>query len=431
MGAIALIDCNNFYVSCERVFRPDLRDKAVVVLSNNDGCVVARSNEVKNAGIPMGVPLFKVKKELQAIDCEVMSSNYALYGDMSDRVMKTLSQFGDKLEIYSIDEAFLDLSHIHPDQLLEFCREIKEAVYTATSIPVSIGIAQTKTLAKLANEIAKKDGRKVINGSKQKSKYGGVLNLYNNPYKEQFLKQVKVGDIWGIGRQYAKKLESQGIQDAFTLAQGNDEWIKQQLTIQGLRLVKELRGIPSIALQMTADPKKSIVSSRSFGKKITGLVELSEAVATYTTRIGEKLRKQGSCAGLMSVFLIANRFKSNSYYNSASITLPIQTNYTPELIKGALKVLKQIYKEGCEYQKAGVMVMNIVSDSSIQLNVFDAKPPEFAKQTSIMSAVDTLNRKYGKNTVKSASLGTKQNWKIKAEMRSPRYTTIWNELLRV
>lgn len=428
---ISIIDCNNFYVSCERVFRPDLRNKPVVVLSNNDGCVVARSNEVKNAKIPMGVPLFQVKNELAKMGCEILSSNYALYGDMSDRVMKTLAQFGSKLELYSIDEAFLDLSHINPRQLLGFAREIKETVYRDTGIPVSIGIGETKTLAKLANEIAKKDGRRILNGLPQSSKYGGVLNLYHNPYKDEFLKSVPVGDIWGVGRKYAKKLQNFNIQNAFQFSQAKDDWVKQHFTIQGLRMVKELRGVGCIDLDTEIDPKKGIVSSRSFGKVVTDIKELQQAVATYTTRIGEKLRKQKSVAGFLSVFLIANRFKDNSYYNSTSVKLPIQTDYTPELITQALKLLKKIYIPGYKYQKAGVMVYNLGSDDSVQLSLFDSPSPEFERQNRLMSVTDRLNSKYGNNTLKIATLGTKQTWQVKSEKRTPRYTTVWSELLRV
>ncbi len=427
-NAIALIDCNNFYVSCERVFRPDLRNKPVVVLSNNDGCIVARSNEVKNAGIPMGIPLFQVKDQLKEMGCEVLSSNYALYGDMSDRVMKTLIEFGSNLEVYSIDEAFLDLSHVHPSQLLDFGKEIKERICKDTGIPVSIGIAETKTLAKVANEIAKKEVRKSDDGV---GKYKGVLNLYQNPYRDEFLKQFEVRDIWGIGRQYAKKLKSYYIENAYKLTQCNNDWVKKHLTIQGLKMVQELRGIKCIDIEQVADPKKGIVSSRSFGTKVSDFNELSEAVATYTTRIGEKLRKQNSAAGIIYVFLMANRFKDNMYYNSASLALPIQTAYTPTLINHAIKLLKSIYKEGYEYQKAGVMVQNITSDSSIQLSLFDEPSPEFQRQDRIMQTVDKLNNKYGKNSVKLAVLGNNQKWQIKAEMRSPRYTTVWSELLKV
>ena len=445
---IALVDCNNFYVSCERVFNPKLRDIPVVVLSNNDGCVVARSNEVKNAGIPMGVPYFQVKEDLKKMGCAVLSSNYALYGDMSNRVMKCLAQFAGKLEVYSVDEAFVVLDHVHPDQLLEFGREIKKTVFRETGIPVSIGIAQTKTLAKVANELAKKDGRK-------RNRYGGVLNLYNNPYKEEFLKSFQVSDIWGIGRQYSKKLNSYRIQTAFDLIQKPDDWIKKQFTVQGLRMVKELRGIQCHELELTPDPKKGIISSKSFGKPISNLPELREAVASYTTRIGEKLRKQKSSAGQIYVFLMANRFKENSYYSSARMTLPIQTNYTPDLVGYAVKLLEKLYKEALNnplidryninldtvdstiftrsllFQKAGVMVMDITPDSTIQLSLFDQPKPEFEKQDRIMDVMDKMNKKYGKSTVKVATIGTKNAWSLKAEMRSNRYTTVWGELLRV
>jgi DNA polymerase V len=445
---IALIDCNNFYVSCERAFNPKLRNIPVVVLSNNDGCVVARSNEVKEAGIPMGVPLFQVKEQLKKMGCAVLSSNYALYGDMSNRVMQSLSQFGNRLEVYSIDEAFLVLDHLSPKELLAFGREIKQTVFRETGIPVSIGIGETKTLAKLANELAKKDGRK-------QNRYGGVLNLYQNPYTKEFLKNVEVKDIWGVGRQYAKKLKSYHINTAFDLTLKPDDWIKKQFTVQGLRTVKELRGVQCINLELVPDPKKGIISSKSFGKPISELAELKEAVASYATRIGEKLRKQKSSAGMIYVFLMANRFKENSFYNSASLVLPIQTNYTPDLVSYATQLVERLYKQASKpsfsnkyslssitfdstlftrklnFQKAGVMVMDITPDSSIQLSLFDKPSPEFEKQDRIMQTMDKLNKKYGKNTVKVATIGTTNAWSLKAEMRSPRYTTVWEEMLRV
>jgi DNA polymerase V len=420
----AIVDCNNFYVSCERVFDPSLRNKPVVVLSNNDGCIVARSNEVKNAGIPMGIPYFKVKDELTEINCVVLSSNYALYGDMSRRIMETLAEFTNNLEIYSIDEAFLSLDHINADALTDFGYQIKEIIYQNTGIPVSVGIAQTKTLAKLANEIAKKDGRK-------NNQYKGVINLYQNHNVDQYLKITPVGDIWGVGRKYNKLLEKNNLLNVYDLIQTSDLWIKKHLTIQGLRMVKELRGIPCLDLETVLDPKKGIISSRSFSKKIERLLELQEAVATHASRIGEKLRKQNSVAGEIYVFLMANRFKTDSYYKSLSLKLPTQTNYTPELIKHALIVLDKIYKKGLLYQKAGVMSYNISSDKSIQLNLFDTPNPAFQRQEKIMQVLDKLNQKYGKNTLKLATLGMKQAWQMRSQMRSPRYTTVWNELLKV
>ncbi|MEM1312850.1 MAG: Y-family DNA polymerase [Patescibacteria group bacterium] len=493
---LALIDCNNFYVSCERVFDPKLRNRPVVVLSNNDGCVVARSNEVKNAGIPMGVPLFKVKDQLKELGCVILSSNYALYGDMSERVMSTLNQFASNLELYSIDEAFLDLSHVHSDQLLAFGREIKEVVYRETGIPVSIGIASTKTLTKVANELAKKDQRKGSN------KYQGVLNLYNNQYLNLFLQKVGVEDIWGIGRQYSKKLQRHNIHTAYDFTLKPDSWIKKQFTIQGLKTVKELRGISCIPLEQVPDPKKSIVSSKSFGKPVTELEELKQAVASYATRIGEKLRKQNSKAGIIYVFLQANRFKDNRYYGSKSLQLPIQTNYTPELVHYAITLIERLYKEavgkyqygiiegGCvdvgqtfafpainerdskrgkinqsnvnqpvhtnqsnsktnisynniafdnlftlkkelAFQKAGVMVMNLTQNNTTQISLFDRPKPNFEKQKSIMSTIDNLNKRFGKNTVKVATIGTTNAWGLKSQMRTPRYTTVIEEVLRV
>ena len=425
----AIIDCNNFYVSCERVFRPDLKDKPVVVLSNNDGCVVARSNEVKNAKIPMGVPLFQVKDKLDQVGCEILSSNYALYGDMSDRVMKTLSQFTDRLEIYSIDEAFLDLSHINAAQILAFGREIKQVIYRDTGIPVSVGIAETKTLAKLANEITKKDTRNsLLTGM---SRYKGVLNLYKNPYRDDFLKKVDVGDVWGIGRKLSKKLQGFDVFDAYTLTQMNDDWIKKQLGVEGLKTVRELRGISCINLDTLPDAKKSIVSSRSFGRSVTQLFELQEAAATYTTRIGEKLRKQGSVAGYLSVFLIGNRFKHNSYYNSIGTILPSQTAYTPELIKYARELVEKIYKPNYKYQKVGVMAYNIAPNRPVQINLFEDPKIDKSKQQRLMKVTDFLNAKYGSNTIKMMALGVNSNWSMRAGARTPRYTTVWNEILKV
>jgi DNA polymerase V len=470
-----LIDCNNFYASCERVFNPKLEGKAVVVLSNNDGCIVARSNEAKALNIDMGLPYFKIKNVLLKHDVAVLSSNYALYGDMSSRVMSILSQYSDKIEVYSIDEAFLELPDFSGKELYELGLEIKEQVQRETGIPVSVGVAVNKTLAKVANELVKKDNKRSLKG--MEPKFGGCLVLGNNRTPEQmdlFLAGLDVGVVWGVGRRYAKKFERFGILTAKDLKNANLDWIQSQSNTLGRQMVMELRGQICFPLELNPVPKKSIVSSRSFGEPITTLEELSQAVATHASKLGEKLRKQEGLTQNISVFIMNNRFGSggvdrngrateNYYYGIKNTSLPEPTNYTPDLIKASLGLLNKIYKPGLKYKKCGVMATTIMtsdqdqsemglfsgmedlfgdlSPTSKQTLAISNLPPKYktlrtfnktkAQKADLMIAFDKLNTRYGRGTVRIAVLGTNQKWQMKATNRSNRYTTLWSELLRV
>lgn len=425
----ALVDCNNFYVSCERAFNPKLEKVPIVVLSNNDGCAVSRSNEAKAIGVGMGEPYFKFKEMFKIAGGITLSSNYALYGDISARVMNILRGFCENLEVYSIDEAFLSFDGIPQDELVEIAKHIRTKVLQCTGIPVSIGIAPTKTLSKLANEIAKKDG-------KTDNRFGGVYSLVNRPDNEmQFiLSYFKIADLWGIGRKYAKKLQKLGITNAYQLTQSSDDWVKKYFTITGLQMVNELRGIKCFDLRLQSDPKKSIASTRSFGKPVTHLRHLQEAVASYSSVIGEKLRKENLGALYLQVFVMTNRFESGHYFNSTGTLLSQRTNYTPTLITAAINCLDKLFRSGLKYKKAGVIVTNLCSMDTVAFDLFEqTKMAEIknSKKQAIMKSMDKTNMKYGRNTLKLATLGVNQDWKMQSNMRSKRYTTVWEELLKV
>ncbi len=411
----ALVDCNNFYASCERVFRPDLRDKPIVVLSNNDGIVIARSNEAKALGIGMGEPYFKAEGFIRRHDVKVFSSNYTLYGDMSHRVMEVLRQLEPKVEIYSIDEAFIALPPGGKFDLTAHGRHIQATVRRCTGIPVSVGFAPTKTLAKLANRLAKKDPAR-----------GGVFDLTACDDVDALLAATEVGDIWGIGRRSTKKLLARGIRTALDLKNAPDAWARKQLTVTGLRTVWELRGIPCIALDDAPAPKKGIVTSKSFGRRVESLAELTEAVATYTARAAEKLRAQNGIARSLHVFLNTNRFKPElpQYANSVTVTLPEPTASTPVLVRHALAGLKNIYRPGYEYQKAGVMLTEIVSASQRQGNLFE----QGRGDAGLMRALDRINERWGRDTVQYAVSGFKREWDFKRLQLSKAYTTRWDHL---
>ncbi len=409
----ALCDCNNFYASCERVFKPSLNGKPVVVLSNNDGCVIARSQEAKDAGVAMGAPAFEIKELIKQKGIHVFSSNYALYGDMSNRVMSVLGSFAPSFEVYSVDEIFLDFKGMHNTNLTEYCKKIRKSVRQNTKIPISIGIAPTKTLAKMANKIAKKKYKEI-----------GVLELSDTATIEKHLNEFPVGDLWGIGYRYAKFLEKNNIRTAFELMQMNDAWIRKNLSVQGLKLVYELRGIPCIPMEETAPDKKGICVSRSFGQMTNELQVLEESVATFANRAAQKLRKQNSNCAAISVFIHTNQFRADlkQYYNSRYIQIPIPTNDSGELIKWALTGLKQIYKPGYMYKKAGVFIFEISPEDAVQTNLFAALPEDDRKK-KLNSTVDKLNKIMGRNVVKYAAMGDGKKWKLRQEMLSPCYTT--------
>ncbi|MBU0580139.1 MAG: Y-family DNA polymerase [Candidatus Margulisbacteria bacterium] len=415
----ALVDCNSFYAACEQVFNPKIRNKPVIVLSNNDGCIVARSKEAKALGLKMAEPFFQQEDLIKKNNVHVFSSNYILYGDMSRRVMETLQQFTPDLEIYSIDEAFLAF-HSFPEDfdLFNYGKKIKDIIQQWTGLPVSVGVGPTKTLAKLANSLAKKN-----------DEYHGVLDLTKSSDTDNFLKKVPVGDIWGIGWQYTKFLNQQGIYNALELKNANDQWIKKHLKVTGLRTVLELRGTSCIPLEEAVPDKKGILCSRSFGRSLTELADLKEALATFVTIAAEKLRAQKSAATCFTVFVTTSRHHAGPQYaNSIPFMLPTPTAYTPELISQALAALEKIFIKGYYYKKTGVMFFGLVPDHSIQLNLF-TPAPNIEKQKKLMRAIDSINQEWGRNTIKSAATGIKKNWRMRQLRKSPRYTTCWEELL--
>ena len=418
MKKFALVDCNNFYVSCERAFNPLLSGKPVVVLSNNDGCAVARSEEAKKY-IGMGAPIFKLMDVVKKHNIHLYSSNYTLYADMSHRVKEVLADFSPNIESYSIDESFLLLSGDKKLDLNEYGIEMRNKVLQWTGIPTSVGIGPTKTLAKIANKLAKKN-----------KMCQGVLDVTNHPRIEDFLASVEVDDVWGVGREYAKLLKRNGIKTALDLRDTNETWIRKKMTVQGLRTVLELRGTACIELEETVPDKKQIVNSRSFGKDLDKYQDVSEAIASYTTRAAEKLRMQQSICGHISVWVQTNGFKDDPQYsNSISCRLPEPTSYTPLLVKYALHLLRKIYKSGYKYKKAGVMLMDLVPAENIQFNLFTKI--DHSRNEKLMKAFDQINGSWGSQTIRSAASGVGRPWSMKRSRISPRYTTKWDEIIRV
>src|SRR5690554_131376 len=415
----ALVDCNNFYVSCERVFRPDLHGGPVVVLSNNDGCIIARSNEAKQLGIKMGEPAFKIADFLVQNQVTVFSSNYVLYGDLSHRVMCTLGQFTPELEVYSIDEAFLNLTGL-PVKWAEYARTIRATVGRNVGIPVSVGLAPTKVLAKVANHLAKKIPEQ-----------NGVCVLDCPKKITEALKSFAVGEVWGIGRQYAKLLHKINVHTAGEFLQLDDGWVRRKMTVVGLRVKKELEGISCLEIELIPPAKKVICTSRSFGQDQSELEPLKEAVATYTARCAEKLRRQQTCAGMMMVFLHTNSFKEHEpqYAKNLVYKLPVPTNSTMELIRYASAALRVIYKKGYRYKKAGVIVMEIVPEDRAQGSLFDHVDRE--KEAAVMRKIDEINAKYGRDTLKVAAQGSGQKWQLRQEKLSPCYTNRWQDIIKV
>ncbi len=409
----ALIDCNNFYVSCERVFDPTLENQPVVVLSNNDGCIVSRSNEVKAMGIPMGKAVFEIRDILQKHRIRAFSSNYTFYADMSRRVMQSLYQFSPDIEIYSIDEAFLNLFGIK-DDLADYSRMMRDTIRRWTGIPVSIGIASTKTLAKIANRIAKKS-----------PKADGVLDLYQSPFLEAALEQIAVGDVWGIGYRIAAKLKKAGIETALDLSRADIAWIRKKFGVEGVRTVYELRGICCYRLEQNPPTKKSLTVSRMFGREVESIEELREAVAAYTGRAAEKLRQQRLAAGYITVMITTSRFIENRYFNARTIELPVETADSTELLRAALTGLETIYRSGYQYKKAGVLLYGLVSEKRVQGNLFDRA--DRTKTRRLMQTIDRINM-LGDCPVRWAAEGIDKPWHARFENRSKKYTTRWDQL---
>lgn len=406
----ALVDCNTFYASCEKVFRPDLKHKPVIVLSNNDGCVVAMSREAKALGISRGIPLFKVEQHIKKYDIEVFSSNYTLYHDLSKRVMDILRTFAAELEIYSIDEAFLILKGEDRDN---FAQLIRGTVMAWTGIPVSVGIGPTKTLAKAANSMAKKDP-------------GGYCDFSSGDSRE-LLEKLEVGNIWGIGRQYTAFLNSKGIFNALQLTQQSDLWVKKNLTMVGLRTKWELEGRPSIDMEMAPPPKKGILSSKSFAYPVTEFMDLREAAADYGTTASGKLRKQGSVCRYVNISISTNNFRKGDrqYSNAATIELAVPSSYPPDIICAAQKGLTRIYRQGYKYKKITVYLTGIEEEQRGQLDLFLKEDP---RKYQVMKSIDKINKKYGRNTLNCMSKRTTSHWQMKREKLSPLYTTSWKDL---
>lgn len=409
----ALVDCNNFYVSCERLFDPKLHTKPVVVLSNNDGCVVARSNEAKALGIPMGAPAFQYKEIFKKNRVVALSSNYTLYGDLSRRVMQTLEQFSPHMEVYSIDEAFLQME---ATTALVSAHQIKKTVLQWTGIPVSVGVASTKTLAKAANDYAKK--------------HGGIFFLDGDVAREKLLKQLPVGDVWGIGSKKAALLKRYHIHTAWQLAQAEDAWIKKHFSVVGLRTVLELRGVSCLSLQEVVPPRKSIVCSRSFPHEVKTEVELAAIISNYVARAAEKMRRQGSVAAYIEVFCNTSPFSPGTFYSNAiQIAFPRPTDYTSLLLHHAKYGLHKIFKEGLPYKRAGILLGGLSSSRSVQQDIFDENRLSLDKQNKLMHLMDGINSKYGKNTLKFAA--QENVLPTGSKNCTSKFTTSWKELLTV
>jgi len=423
----ALVDCNSFYASCERLFKPHLINKPVVVLSNNDGCIIALSKEAKQIGIVMGQPYFKAKHLIKQHNVAVFSSNYQLYGDISARVMQTLQQFTPAMEVYSIDEAFLDVSSM--SGLQEYGNTIASTIHKWVGVPVTVGIARTKTLAKVASYLTKKNPKYATTGK----------CFYLDPAMERkALEQTPIGEVWGIGRRNAQKLELQGVHNALQFVQQSDGWVRKLLTIQGLKTKHELLGISCISLEQAPPTKKSITVSRSFGNVINSKTALQEAIANFAVRGAEKLRGQDLYAHTLMVYARTNPFDNKAKQQNISILceLPYYTNHSAEIVTHAKNAIASIYKENVQYKKAGIYLMNLTDTPQSQTSLFDKPTHDVESQQALMTVIDTTNKRYGKNAVFLAAQGvnirmSNQKWRGHSKSLSPCYTTNWNDIMQV
>ena len=415
----ALVDCNNFYASCERVFNPNLNGKPIVVLSNNDGCVIARSNEAKALGIPMGSPAFKSQELFRKNNINVFSSNYALYGDMSARVMTILSEYTPDIEIYSIDEAFLKLDGFNYFDLNEYGQTIKNNVQKSLGLPVSIGIAPTKALSKVANRIAKKFPKKTR----------GVYIIDTEEKRIKALKWLAIEDVWGVGRRSAKKLYYAGIKNAFQFTQQTDSWIKKQMSIVGMRLKKDLEGKQTIGKEEIKS-KKTISTTRTFERNLSDYEAIKERIITFAVNCAEQLRKQKTCCNAVMVFIQSNYHRDDlpQYGRKIIVKLPFPTSSSIEIAKFAIKGLNEIFIKNIQYKKAGVIVMDITPDNNRQLSIFEDAN---LKHIPLMKTIDKINTSIGKHKVKLASQDQNRTWKMKQEKLSKRYTTNLNEIIEI
>ena len=416
----ALVDCNNFYCSCERVFNPKLNGRPVVVLSNNDGCAIARSEEAKQLGVVMGTPAYMIGDLLKQHNVAVFSSNYTLYGDMSDRVMKTFASFVPRLEIYSIDEAFLDLHDLPYTDLLQLGVTIRKTVQQNTGIPLTVGIAPTKTLAKMANRYAKKT-----------PKATGVFWAANEMLTREMLENTEVGDIWGIGHQHAMLLKRNGFTTAAEFIKAPDEWVRVNMSVVGQRMLNELRGIPSIAWEFEAGQKKNICTSRSFGKLLTRKEDIQEALCNHAAACALKLRQQKTCCNTVHVFINTNPHKTDEpqYARTINVDLQSSSNHTSEIIKAAIKGFNVIYSTGYRFMKCGVTVMDLVPEAQAQVSLFDEA--DRSKNNLVMTAMDKVNRSLGKEIVRFAVQGFEKKYKLRADHLSRRYTTDISQILKI
>lgn len=422
-SVFALVDCNNFYASCEKLFQPKLKDRPVVVLSNNDGCVVARSAEVKALGIPMGVPWFQIQAEVRRYGIVAFSSNYALYADMSNRVVEVLSSFAPNIEVYSIDESFLDLAGFERHGYASYGAEIRQRVADWLGLAVCVGIAPTKTLAKLANHCAKKG----LAGSE------GVCDFTILPQAalSELFGRIEVGEVWGVGRKITARLETMGIQTVRQLRDTNAETIRAKFSVVQERTIRELRGESCLDLEEVVPDKQQIMSSRSFGTLVYDLADLEEAVASYIAKASEKLRAQDSLAGAIQVYIRTNIFKPEApqYQPAITVPLPVASSDTRVLARWALRALRRIYRPGYGYHKAGVMLLNLSPRANRQFSLFDAQGGAAdARSEKLMGALDDINRRYGRGVLRLAAEGVEKTWQMRRGNLSPGYTTSWDGL---
>ncbi len=425
----AIIDCNSFYCSCERLFAPTLQNAPIVVLSNNDGCIVSRSDEAKKLGIAMAAPYFQEAERIKKFGIHTFSSNYHLYGDLSWRVMETMRSLlpKDQVEVYSVDEAFVDLHHIADKDVYDFCIHLKNTIETWTGISVSIGAAPNKVLSKVANRLAKKN----------KIQTNCVVVLDSAQKIQNALQKTPIEDVWGIGYSYSEKLKVYGIHTAFALSMKDLSWGKKILGgITGIKLIRELKGLQSHSMQAPRTEKKMIATTRMFGRNVTSWQEIEEALATYATRCCEKLRRQQSAAKCVQVFLlrkVAPQPYHTHYHRGSQVNgytlLDNPSNVTPDIIKAAVAIGKTVFEEGEVYKKAGVIVSDFVPDSALQTNLFAA--PADARRKKLMNVIDNMNAAYRNDVLKFGTSSTQKNWKMRSEKRSKRYTTRWDELCQV
>lgn len=417
MKCTLLIDCDSFYASCEKIFRPDLKDKPVVVLSNNDGFIIAKSKEAKKLGFDLLEPYFKVEDKLKKYNVTVFSANFELYGDISARVMSILETFASKVEVYSIDEAFIDLDESDP---VGVARAIRQTIWKHVGVPVSIGIATTKTLAKVATKVAKKN-----------SEHDGVFSLLDKD-ADAFLEKMDVQDIWGVGYRSAEFLRSKGVLTAKDFKNAPEKWVKDHMSVTGLRCQKELKGVRCFSLDDTPSPQRSILTSRSFGRLVETLYDLSEAVAAYTTRACEKLRKQQSLCSCVSVFINTSPHGRNPHYsNFASHRLVMPSADTSELIRIARNLTRKIYRPGYRYIRVGIVLTDLVSENNAPEYLF-VTPYQRSRERTLMNTVDKINQLMGPGTIKFGSVGLSgKPWKARQASRSPRYTSRWSELRKI